>query len=338
MITLYKWNDLKAYCHDAIILGNGASIAVDKCFTYNSLYQEAESSRLLSEGIVSLFDAYKTKDFEFILRLLWTAHQVNQAFGVDERVIVRAYEDVKDSLIQTVQRIHVSYSNALSHLDRIVTFLRIFPRIMSLNYDLLIYWAMLHGNTKAGGPWFKDGFIKDDRTFQEDYKFLLKPHGTLKGASMVFYPHGNLVLGTGFYDEILKIVSDEDADLLDTIVKRWTFSSCTPLFVSEGTETQKFRAIQRHSYLHFIYTNVLSKLSWNGSFTIYGWSMSDQDQHLLDALGKNWPKRLAISVYRVGDEWEKYCESVEKKCWKTYGLKDTQLLFFDSTDEGVWIH
>lgn len=336
MTTIYQWNDLKGFCRDAVIIGNGASIAVDKCFSYSSLYQEAESCGLFSGNVGKLFNAYKTRDFELILRLLWSAHQVNNTLKIDDILIIKAYEEIKSSLIQTVQRIHVSYSKSSSHLDDIASFLSLFPYILSLNYDLLIYWAMLHWNSKIGGAWFKDGFIKEDRTFQEDYKFLLKPYGKLRGASMVFYPHGNLVLGTGFYDEIMKIVSDKNADLLETIVNQWTLSYCTPLFVSEGTESEKFRAIQRHSYLHFVYNNVLPKLRWKGSFTIYGWSMADQDQHLLEALGKNKPKQLAISVHLAGDGWETNCENAVKKCKKTFGLRDTELLFFDSASEGAW--
>lgn len=319
-------------------MGNGASIAIDKCFTYRSLYEEAHAAGLFSGSVGVLFDSYATQDFEFILRLLWTAHQVNLAFDVDDVAIVNAYGEVKSALIHTVQRVHVSHANALPYMDRIADFLGYFPRIMSLNYDLLVYWAMMHGNTRAGGQWFKDGFIHEDRTFHEDYRFLLKPHGGMKGASLVFYPHGNLALGTGRYEEIAKIVSEEKTDLLETIVKRWTLDNCTPLFVSEGTESQKMRAIQRHAYLHFVYNNILGKLRWEGSFTIYGWSMADQDQHLLDALGKNKPVHVAVSVFRGAADWEKYCEDVEKKFRKTYGLRDTRILFFDSSDEGAWIH
>jgi hypothetical protein len=208
--------------------------------------------------------------------------------------------------------------------------------VLSLNYDLLVYWAMMYGNAKIGAHWFKDCFTRRDRTFEEDFKFLAKPHGGAAGATLVFYPHGNLILGTGRNSQISKIVSEEHADLLETITKQWTH--CTPLFVSEGSSEQKDMAIHRHSYLQFVLTNVLPRVKWEGSFACFGWSMSPQDKHLLDALGKNRPKRLAISVYTQSPNWENCFKEVQRKLSVTYGFRDTEIIFFDSESENCWIH
>ena len=77
-------------------------------FSYRSLYEEASLS--LDSAVKSIFESYGTQDFEFVLRLQWTAHHVNATLSVrDFKVVVEAYNGVKDALIRTVHRIHVSY-------------------------------------------------------------------------------------------------------------------------------------------------------------------------------------------------------------------------------------
>jgi hypothetical protein len=69
------------------------------------------------------------------------------------------------------------------------TFASAFPTVVSLNYDLTLYWAMLLFNA-ANGSWFKDAF--HDGEFQTDWEYLLRPYGHAAGATLVFYPHGSL--------------------------------------------------------------------------------------------------------------------------------------------------
>lgn len=335
---IYQWLEIADKFRKTIIIGNGASIAIDKCFSYRSLYNEATKSLLLSRETQQLFTTFDTQDFEFVLRMIWNAHQVNVAFNINNNAIVNVYTQIRDSLIQTVQRVHVSYTHANRHLSAIAGFLKRFDKVVSLNYDLLIYWAMLYGNSQLGAPWFKDCFVRQDRTFEEDFKFLSKPHKNATGATLVFYPHGNLILGANLYGQETKIVSDENTDLLETIVKRWTLEDCTPLFVSEGTSHQKYLAVQRHPYLHFIYNNVLQELGDGEPIAVYGWSMSDQDMHLLSALGKNRPKYLAMSVYLGSKDWPKFCENIKKKISSIYGFKNTIIYFFDSASPECWLN
>ena len=75
---------------------------------------------------------------------------------------------------------------------------------------------MMHGNAKIGAHWFKDCFTRKDRTFEENFEFLAKPYGRAEGATLVY-----LILGIGRYSQISKIVSDEPADLLETIPEQW---------------------------------------------------------------------------------------------------------------------
>lgn len=336
---IHKWADISRYFKKTIVLGNGASIAVDRCFSYRSLFDEATSTALLSSNARKLFDQFKTKDFEFVLRMMWNAHRVNDAFEIEDNRVTEAYEELRESLIKTVQRVHVPYPEALKYIPSIGEFLKQFDTVINLNYDLLVYWAMLHANTILGGSWFKDCFIGEDRTFKDDHGFLRRPYGGVSGATLVFYPHGNLVLASDFSGSEVKICSDEHADLLDSIVKRWSLSDCTPLFVSEGTTNQKSQAIHRNAYLRTISNTVLPRLGKHQDpIAIYGWSIGDQDKHLLAAIGRNEPSRLAISVHMTSDSWEDFCEHVRKALSNTYGFAHTEVAFYDSGSPDCWIN
>ena len=336
---IHKWADISRYFKKTIVLGNGASIAVNKCFAYQSLFDEAVGTALLSPNAGKLFNQFETRDFEFVLRMIWNAHHVNEAFGIEDNPVTQAYNDIKESLIRTVQRVHVPYTEALKRIPSIAQFLHQFDTVINLNYDLLVYWAMNHANSILGGNWFKDCFVGEDRAFEDDYDFLRQPHADLKGATLVFYPHGNLVLASDFSGREVKICSDEHADLLDTIVKRWSLSDCTPLFVSEGTNSQKYQAIHRNAYLRTIYNTVLRRLGKDHDpIAVYGWSIGKQDKHLLAAIGHNEPSRLAVSVHIASDSREDFCEHVRREVKNTYGFARTEVFFYDSDSPDCWIN
>lgn len=335
---VYKWPEIADRFSSSIVLGNGASMALDKCFGYRSLFEEAIRSARISENVEKLFQKFKTSDFEFVLRMIWNAHHVNETFGIKENVIVSTYNEIRESLIRTVQENHVDYSQAAKHLPSIANFLKGFETVICLNYDLLVYWAMLYGNNVLDGYWFKDCFIGNQRTFKDDYSFLRKPHKNLGGATLVFYPHGSLILATDFFGQEVKICSDDCVDLLNTIVSRWGLADSTPLFVSEGTPDQKFHAIHRNGYLRTVYNTVLAELGCQKPVAIYGWSISEQDIHLLSAIGRNRPTHLAVSVYLGSNNWQDFCRYVRQVVNKTYGFNKTEIMFYDSNSPDCWIN
>lgn len=335
---IYKWPEIAKRFSSSVVLGNGASMAVDKCFGYRSLFEEAIRLALISGNAGKLFEKFKTNDFEFVLRMIWNAHHVNETFGIKEDVIVSTYNEIRESLIRTVQKNHVDYSQAVKLLPAIANFLKRFETVVCLNYDLLVYWAMLYGNNVMKGYWFKDCFIAEQRTFKDDYSFLRQPHKNLGGSTLVFYPHGNLILATDFYGQEVKICSDDSADLLNTIVSRWGLADSTPLFVSEGTPDQKYHAIHRNGYLRTVFNSVLPKLGWQKPIAIFGWSISEQDVHLLTAIARNRPSHLAVSVYLGSVHWQDFCKYIRQVANKIYGLNKTEILFYDSNSPDCWIN
>ena len=71
---------------------------------------------------------------------------------------------------------------------------------------------------------------------------------------------------------------------------------------------------------------------------IYGWSVGDQDRHILNALVQGKPKEIAISIYRSTREKESYWERVADGIRDMPQMKDCKICFFDAESDGCWIY
>ena len=112
-------------------------------------------------------------------------------------------------------------------------------------------------------------------------------------------------------------------------------SHYTPLFITEGNTEQKRLAIGRSDYLNVVYNKVIPDLG--KSLAIYGWAFGDQDEHILKALDRQPPERIAVSVYMQNDEWRDYCNRIKDALASHHKLKYCHLDFFDSESEEAWM-
>jgi hypothetical protein len=94
-----------------------------------------------------------------ILRLVWQAAKVNQSLEVKDDATRQAYMEIRDSLIRAVQRIHPSHDAVARHLPKMHGFVKNFQTVLSLNYDLILYWMMMHGNGQNDDHAYKDCFL-----------------------------------------------------------------------------------------------------------------------------------------------------------------------------------
>lgn len=199
-VDVLQWTEIAEHYTDALLLGNGASIAVDNRFSYKSLYQAASEAGFLSEQVQQVFARFENStDFEYVLRKLWQAKQVNQALDIESDVVDMAYQQVRTALIQTVRTTHLTHAEALPNLEPIYQFMRRFKTVLSLNYDLIVYWAALRGNEElAGRHIFKDCLIGG--VLDDDWPRLRTPIRRGQKVTLFFYPHGNLVLARNKHD------------------------------------------------------------------------------------------------------------------------------------------
>lgn len=123
-------------------------------------------------------------------------------------------------------------------------------------------------------------------------------------------------------------------DLLETITNRWSSGRYVPVFVSEGTSKQKVAAIRRSQYLTNVYEEVLPNVG--EGLVVYGWSFDEKDQHVLDAISANPPKRIAVSVFtgQTDGDQQSFCHHVLKSTGLS--MPDTKVTFFDSRSPGCW--
>lgn len=332
MPEILQWAEIQEnFQGGALLLGNGASMAVHPTFGYASLREAAQATGHLTQAVDEVFTSFGTDDFELVLRHLWQASLVNHALQVAPGKVEDAYRQVRAALIATVRDVHIPYDDASAHFEAIYTFMRGFKTVLSLNYDLIVYWSMMAGNNVLG-RWFKDGF-QQGGVFREDWEALREPYGAA-GATLVFYPHGSLITArrNDYVERKLSAAGGDAVGLLDHILEEWCGGEVVPLFVCEGTTTHKKQAISSSDYLARVFWGVLPSIS--PTLVIYGWSISDQDQHVLEQLKLAKPNlfRIAVSVFG-GNQAE--AQRMEAKLAE---LGVNELVFFDAQSPGCWIH
>ncbi|MBD3398264.1 DUF4917 family protein, partial [Candidatus Micrarchaeota archaeon] len=278
------WDQLPPVSWDALLLGNGASIALDTQFDYRSLHQLAQSEdRLPTSG--PLFRMLGTTDFEHVLLACWHAYLVNLMIPPSSPNIAAVYQEVRDALIGAVQQVHPDPATLTNDLGRIGVFASQFKTIVTFNYDITLYWAMQEYNNNKKMTWFKDAFR--DGVFQSDWQTYRQPYGCATGATLVFYAHGSLALARDVYGSETKLTASPwapgaQSPLLNNIVDSWRVGTHVPLFVSEGNSDAKLASIRRSFYLRTVYDQILSSL--DGNVVVYGLSFSDNDRHIIRAL------------------------------------------------------
>jgi hypothetical protein len=268
------------------------------------------------------------------MSMLRTATRINEALGIPEPKTRKAYRDIRAALVKTVQEVHPTYEIVKPHLGPMYRFMKPFDTVLSLNYDLTVYWAMLEGNRQLG-QWFKDCFVTGG-IFNDDWESLRAPYGAAGGATLVFYPHGNLTLATDVVGWERKLAAGQGGNsILTRILDAWKEGEKLPLFVSEGGTKQKHTAILRSGYLSTVYSAVMSDLG--DSLAIFGANLGAVDDHLLGQACRS-VERIAKSVWRG----PRTVEQVQAECldFKTRAHKHNAALaieFFDSDSDGCWL-
>jgi len=332
-MELYNWSDIRGRFRDNILLGNGASIAIDERLSYRSLYEQVCESGRLNPEIINMFKYFDTTNFEFIMKLLLEASQVNEVLKIDDYKTRDYYSEIREALINTIRDIHPTHEKVKYLMPKIADFLMDFTTVLSLNYDLLVYWSMLEGNDRLECTWFKDCYVHG--VFDKDFGYLYKPQLPAKGVTVVFYPHGSLFLVTDIQGNEEKLSRSKDEILLEVILARWEEKDYIPLFVSEGSTASKFHAITRSNYLNTVYDSILRRIT--GSLVIYGWSAGEQDDHIFNAIDHKYITDIAVSVHTENPHWKSYCDKIENLIASTHNLKNVNIYFFDSKCEGCWI-
>lgn len=325
------WSEIKEDFREGLILGNGASIALHECFTYQSLLKQAGKKHFIEESVKDVFQHLHTKDFERVLRMLWHTSSINKALKIKDVKTRKAYKNLRVALVRTVRSIHPRYTQVSDSLPQIAKFMKRFKMVVSLNYDLLVYWAMLLENTRHQNR-FKDCFIHGE--FDSEWERYLEPYGSAPRSTLVFYPHGNLALATDFNGSETKLTAGSFSNILDTAISNWQTGAYTPLFVSEGTSKQKVSTIRRSHYLNTVHGSVLPKLGKR--LVIFGWSLSNNDSHIVKAICKGGLTEVAVALVTSEPNLEERRAEIKRKINNASNHRSITVIFFDANSRGCW--
>jgi hypothetical protein len=284
-----------------LLLGNGFGIAYDaNIFSYKALFRSVDWSK--AERVQRVFESLKTWDFELAIRNIEIAATIADIYqwGYEASSTLRDDADfLKDALLRAIQETHPAHIFEVDsgRMKTTAGFLRNFGRIFSLNYDLLLYWTLVQSGTGLSDL-FKDGFRYSENVL-EWTDFPNQRVLYLHGALHLFQENGRL--------EKIKYQSIAGGRLIQQIAERVS-NGHAPLFVCEGTNQQKLVHIQSSKYLRYCFRALQSA---TGVLFIYGHSLGDPDQHILDAISGSQIKEVFISLY--GDPGSYHNQMIQSK-------------------------
>jgi hypothetical protein len=318
--SLLTWDDaVLKVPRSALLVGNGASIAVWDKFSYDSLYLLASTTqkpplpKALTNDDKALFEAMKTKNFEQVMGALSTGKIVSKALGLPTAQIEERYESIRSALIEAVRWTHIPWEKATpTTLSKIRKELSQYSCVFTLSYDLLIYWAIMSEN----GDGFKDCFWAD--------LFDAMNTDIWGRPTVVYYLHGGLHLARSANGQTLKRKYESGGNLLSTFGQPIAgYPDALPLFVSEGTASEKMKSIYNSDYLSFAFAQLMT---YRGPLCIFGVSLDESDAHLLKAIQKFSSRDIAVALRPKGDD-----HIVSDKARFRKHFPKAELYFFDST-------
>ncbi|WP_404482035.1 DUF4917 family protein [Novosphingobium sp. BL-52-GroH] len=324
-----------------LLLGNGFSIALKPdIFSYGSLFDNADFDA--APDVPELFRELGTNDFEVVIRHLQDTATVVKVYRPRlQKLIAKLLSDaeaIKDALVSAVARRHPSrpYDVTGEQYSACRTFLHNFNHIFTLNYDVLLYWALMHTDVDDLNFGADDGFRhpEDD----PNQPWVTWQQGS---SATVNYLHGALHLfDTG--SEIRKYTwSKTDVPIVDQIRQALDRNSF-PIFVAEGSSDIKLSRIMHSAYLHKATRSLESCCKGKNAIFIYGHSLADNDDHILRYIASGTAPDLFVSLY--GDPNSDSNQMIigranglaERRAVLTEGRKSLTIRFFDAASAQVW--
>jgi len=322
------------FAEGAILVGNGASSALNEGFRYESLYDVARSrvEHPLSELDAAVFDLLGTRDFEAILGSLKLAREVCRQSGHETGTIDARYSSIRTALLEAVHSVHPEQATIPNErLTSMQDALLRFGEVFTTNYDFILYWAVAADETKMRRR-FKDFFWNP----KPRLAFDITDTDTPEGKTRVYYLHGGLHLfhiPAGGTVKASGHEGDEDwgtyAPLISLVFDY--MGAEFPLFVSEGTSDQKLAAINANSYLAFAFERWST---WWGPLTIFGHSLSPGDDHLVSPLVRRAERTLSLGEelppIAVSIVARSSAHIIDRKVHYQKRLQRSDILFFNA--------
>ena len=321
-----------------LLLGNGFSISCrPTVFTYSKLFDRADFSNL--DRVRQAFDALGTKNFEAVIRALRNFALLSSVYSLGRADSVsRAAEDadaLREVLVGAVANSHPDRPHKIQAEEYVKCreFLRGYKSINTLNYDLLLYWALMQNELGDNEILSDDGFRKPADDPDADY-VSWDPDNSKRQT--VRYLHGALHLfDTG--TEMKKYTWVNTQKPLIEQIRAALLEESYPVFVSEGTSHEKVDRIRHNDYLCKMYR---SFTEIQGAIVVFGHSLDDSDDHIfIDRIGRHGKtSHLFVSLH--GDPSSPSNQVIVQRSSMLSGLRRAkwplEVKYFDADSAAVW--
>lgn len=303
--------DSEKYSKRHLLLGNGFSIACRAdIFHYGSLFAQADFGAC--PEVLAVFDALQTQDFEATIRALENAARILPAYvphGANAVATMQAHAAaLKEILVETIAGNHPNIPSDIPDQQFwacrrfLAHFLAADGQVFTLNYDLLLYWTLMHDDMPFGNPIelaINDGFGNDEDEPDADYVVWQGETGA--HSARVHFLHGALHL----FDsgkELKKYTWIRKGVRLIEQARQAIAMNAYPLFVAEGTSTQKKTKIRHNAYLYQGFKQFTANVQQGQHcFFIFGHSLAENDDHILNRMGRGHFKKLYVGIYGDAD-------------------------------------
>ena len=278
-----------------ILLGNGFSRACrNDIFAYDALFKRANFTNLPKAQ--QAFADLGTTDFEVVMRALRNAAKLVMLYEPTNPDLASLFRDEADALREVL-----ASAIAQNHPERpgdiaperyaaCRKFLSHFYSAYTLNYDLLLYWAIMQGEVGQELRLGDDGF----RTPDDGGANYVTWDVEKTDPQDVFYLHGALHLFDAG-SELKKYTWINTGIRLIEQIREALANDLFPLIVAEGTSGEKMARIQHSNYLGRGYR---SFAHIGGTLYIYGFAMGANDEHWLRLIEANRKlRKLFVGIY-----------------------------------------
>ncbi len=321
-----------------LLLGNGFSRACrNNLFAYEALFKQAKGK--LSDGAKKAFHALNTTDFESVMRALKQAADLVKVYAptrpkLAQRLATDA-DKLRDVLAQAIASSHPERPNKIEDSEFVScrAFLSHFENIYTLNYDLLLYWALMHEDVDDLSIACNDGFHQPEDGPEEYVVWEVSD----VGSQNVFYMHGALhIFDAGA--EVQKYTWCNTGVALVEQIRDALGKNRYPIYVAEGSSDSKMQRVQHSAFLSRGYRSLPSV---SGSLFIYGHSLASNDEHVLRLIEKGRVTAVYVSIY--GDAKSKDNKRIIARAELFREGRDNSgrrnkldVRFFDAASAKVW--
>lgn len=318
-----------------VLLGNGFSRACrDDIFSYSTLFDQANFNAL-SPAAEEAFRTLGTTAFEIVMRALRNAATLVQLYAPEEADLSQRFrrdaEGLREVLVRAIAENHPDRPGTIPApaYSACRAFLANFHSIYTLNYDLLLYWALMQEEIEPS-VLFDDGFRTPDEGAADYVTWDVEK----TDRQNIFYLHGALHIFDGGH-EIQKYTWVNTGIPLIEQIRSALEADLYPLFVAEGDSNQKLERIRHSDFLFRAYRS-FSKIG--GALFVHGHSMGPSDEHIVRLIEKN-----AVSHLYVGLHGDPESESnrrikgrAEEAARRRPVRRPLEISYYDAASAHVW--